>query len=142
LGKDESVSKVSEEPILINSKHERIDIDALVDNCRSDPNRILADDEVGLVAYVGDMDIYTVSALGHPQTGGPAPHPQGHWAQKVNEISVIRFGESVRRQIGSVVKTVSADNVFLIRDRNTLRKVRAADLEPGMILHSGEKVYW
>jgi len=133
---------MSDKPILINSKHERVDVEALIDRCRSDCNRILADDEVGLVVYVGDLDIYSVSALGHPETGKPPPDPSGHWALKVNEISVIRFGESVRRQIGSVVKTLSADSVLVIRDGDSLRKVRAADLEPGMILRSGEKVYW
>jgi len=102
----------------------------------------LADDEVGLVVYVGDMDIYSISALGHPETGSPPADPSGHWAQRVSEISVVRFGESVRRQIGSVVKTLSADSVLIIQDGDNLRKVRAADLKPGMILHSGEKVYW
>lgn len=133
---------MSDKPTLINSKKERVDVEALIDRCRSDPNRILADDEVGLVVYVGDLDIYSVSALGHPETGNPPPDPSGRWAQKVNEISVIRFGESVRRQIGSVVKTLSADSVLVIRDGDSLRKVRAADLKPGMILRSGEKVYW
>jgi hypothetical protein len=133
---------MSDKPILINSKDERVDVDALIDSCRSEPNRILADDEVGLVVYVGDLDIYSISALGHPETGNPPPDPSGHWAQKVNEISVIRFGESVRRQIGSVVKTLSADSVLVIRDGDSLRKVRAADLKAGMILRSGEKVYW
>jgi hypothetical protein len=133
---------MSDKPILINSKRERVDLDALIDSCRLDPNQILADDEVGLVVYVGDLDIYSVSALGHPETGNPPPHPSGHWAQKVNEISVIRFGESVRRQIGSVVKTLPADAVFVIRNGDTVRKVRASDLKPGMVLRSGEKVYW
>ena len=142
MGKHESLSSMSDKPILFNSKRERVDVDALIDSCRSDPNRILADDEVGLVVYVGDLDIYSVSALGHPETGNPPPDPSGLWAQKVNEISVIRFGESVRRQIGSVVKTLSADSVLVIRDGDGLRKVRAADLKPGMILRSGEKVYW
>ena len=142
MGKLESLTSMSDKPILINSKRERVDVDALIDSCRSDPNRILADDEVGLVVYVGDLDIYSISALGHPETGTPPADPSGHWAQKVNEISVIRFGESVRRQIGSVVKTLSADSVLVIRDGDTLRKVRAADLKPGMILRSGEKVYW
>jgi hypothetical protein len=133
---------MSEKPILFNARRERVDVEALIDRCRSDPNRILADDEVGLVVYVGGLDIYSVSALGHPETGTPPPDPSGHWAPKVNEISVIRFGESVRRQIGSVVKTLSSDSVLVIRDRDSLRKVRAADLKPGMILRSGEKVYW
>lgn len=133
---------MNDKPILVNSKRERIDFDALVDTCRLEPNRILADDEVGLVVYVGDMDIYSVSAIGHPETGDAPLGSTGHWAQKVNEISTIRFGESVRRQIGSVVRTLSADSVHVVRDGESLRKVRAADLKPGMILHSGEKVYW
>jgi hypothetical protein len=28
-------------------------VDELIDQCRADPNRVLADDEVGLVVYVG-----------------------------------------------------------------------------------------
>ena len=142
MGKHESLSNMSDKPILINSKHDRVDVDALIESCRSDPNRILADDEVGLVVYVGDLDIYSISALGHPETGNPPQDPSGHWAQKVNEISIIRFGRSVRRQIGSVVKTLSADSILVIRDGDGLRKVRAADLEAGMILRNGEKVYW
>ena len=133
---------MNDKPVLVNSKHERVDVDELIEACRSDPNRILADDEVGLVAYVGDLDVYSVSALGHPETGSPGPSSGGQWVQKVNEVSIIRFGASVRRQIGSVVKTLSADSVMVIRDGDSLRKVRAADLKPGMMLRSGEKVYW
>ena len=133
---------MSDKPILLNSKHEPIDIDDLLETCRADPDRILADDEVGLVAYVGDMDIFSVSGLGDPITGAPSPHRDGQWVQKVNEISIIRFGESVRRQIGSVVKTLAADSVLVIREDDALRKVKAKDLKPGMILHTGEKVYW
>jgi hypothetical protein len=128
--------------VLINSKHERVDVDELIEGCRSNPNRILADDEIGLVVYVGDMDIYAVSGLGHPATGDPPPDMTGHWVQKLNQVSVARFGSSVRRQIGSVVKTLSADSVFVIRDGDRLLKVKAKDLRPGMILRTGEKVYW
>jgi hypothetical protein len=49
---------------------------------------------------------------------------------------------SVRRQIGSVVKTLSSESVFVIKDGDALRKVKAQDLKAGMILHTGEKVYW
>jgi hypothetical protein len=133
---------MSDKPVLINSKHERVEIDELIERCRSDSNRILADDEVGLVVYVGDLDIFSVSALGHPETGEPPPSASGHWAQKVTEVSLLRFGATVRRQIGSVVKTLSADSVLVIRDGDSLRKIKAADLKPGMILRSGEKVYW
>jgi len=62
------------------------------------------------------MDIYTVTGLGHPATGAPSPEISGHWVQRVNQVSVSRFGSSVRRQIGSVVKTLSADSVFIVRD--------------------------
>ena len=132
---------MSDKPVLINSKHEPIDIDDLIETCRANPDRVLADDEIGFVAYVGDMDIYSISGLGHPITGDPSPVQDGHWVQKVREISVMRFSESIRRQIGSVVKTMAADSVFLIKDGNTLRKVKAKDLEHGMVLHTGEKVY-
>jgi hypothetical protein len=133
---------MSDSPILVNSKGERIDVDELIDKCRSDPNRVLVDDEVGLVAYVGDLDIYTVTGLGHPETGAPSPDMKGHWVQKVSELSIVRFGTNVRRQIGSVVKTLSADSVFVIQDKNRLLKVKAKDLKPGMVLRSGEKVFW
>lgn len=133
---------MNDRPILVDSKHERVDVDELVERCRSNPNRILADDEIGLVVYVGDMDIYAVSGLGHPATGDPPPEMRGHWVQRVNQVSVSRFGSSVRRQIGSVVKTLSADSVFVVRDGSSLLKVKAKDLKPGMILRTGEKVYW
>ena len=133
---------MNDRPVLINSKHERVDVDELVERCRSNPNRILADDEIGLVVYVGDMDIYAVSGLGHPATGDPPPDMTGHWVQKVNQVSVVRFGSSVRRQIGSVVKTLAADSVFVVRDGDRLLKVKAKDLRPGMILRTGEQVYW
>jgi hypothetical protein len=36
---------------------------------------------------------------------------------------------------------VTADAVFVVKDGNALKKVRAEKLEPGMVLASGEKVY-
>jgi hypothetical protein len=133
---------MKDKPILINSKSERVDVDELVERCRSDPNRILADDEIGIVVYVGDLDIHAVSGLGHPETGDPPPDSRGHWGQRVTEISVSRFGSSARHQIGSVVKSLYGDSVFMIREGDSLRKVRAEDLKPGMVLNTGEKVYW
>jgi hypothetical protein len=133
---------MSDRPILVNSKREKIDVDELIEVCRSDPNRILADDEIGLVVYVGDLDIYTVTGLGHPETGEALPDMSGCWVQKVNEVSLVRFGNTVRHQIGSVVKTLSADGVFVIQDGSRLLKVKAKDLKPGMILRTGEKVFW
>lgn len=128
--------------MLVNSRGEKIDVDDLIQRCRSDVNRILADDEVGLVVYVGDMDVYGVAGLGHPVTGHPPWDSNAYWTQKVNEVSLIRFGETVRRQIGSVVKSLPAGSVFVVRDGDKLRKVRAEKLKPGMTLHTGEKVYW
>jgi hypothetical protein len=40
-----------------------------------------------------------------------------------------------------VVLSVTADTVFLVRSGTSIRKVRAEDLRPGMIVASGEKVY-
>lgn len=133
---------MSDRPVLINSHGEGVDADELIERCRDDPNRVLADDEVGLVVYIGYLGIYNVSGLGHPETGAPSPVSTGRWVQRVNELSVIRAGESVRHQMGSVVKTMSSDSVFVIRDGDCLRKVKAKDLKPGMVLGSGEKVYW
>src|SRR5215212_4167547 len=132
----------SEQPILVNSKLERIEFDELVERCRNDPNRILADDDVGIVVYVGDLDINTITGVGHPITGDAPPDPIGHWVQKVNQISVKRFGSTVRHQIGSVVRTLASDSVFVVRENGTVRKVKAVDLKSGMILDTGEKVYW
>ncbi len=133
---------MSDKPVLTNSRRERIDIEELIRRCRSEPNRILADDEVGLVIYVGDLDVLAVTGLGHPETGEAPAHPEGQWVEKVKEFSVVRFGSSIRRQIGSVVRTLSGDSVFHVRDRSGIRKVKAADLKPGMVLRTGEKVYW
>jgi len=71
LGKHESLS-MSDKPILFKARRERVDVESLIDSCRSDPNRILADDEVGLVVYVGDMDIYRHQCIGTPGDGQPA----------------------------------------------------------------------
>lgn len=38
----------------------------MIEVCRTQPERILADDEIGFVAYVGDMNIFSVSGLGNP----------------------------------------------------------------------------
>lgn len=133
---------MSEKPVLIDSRGKSIDIDELIERCRLEPNRILADDEIGMVIYVGDLDVFALTGLGHPETGEPSPHSGGHWVQRVKEFSVVRFGSTVRRQIGSVIRTLPADSVFHIRDGNGTRKVKASDLKPGMVLRTGEKVYW
>jgi hypothetical protein len=120
-----------------------IDIEGFVADCRKDERRILADDEIGLVIYVGDLNVFTVSGLGDPRTGAPPPHPSGRWLKKVSQISQMRFpAPSVRHQIGSVVVSVSEDSVFVIVEKDRVRKVRGADLKKGMILATGEKVFW
>ena len=93
--------------------------------------RILADDEVGLVVYVGDFGIYSLKAT---ESGG-------FLAQPVTEISRPRFSTRVlRKQIGGR-SSVTADAVFVVKDGNVLKKVRAEKLEAGMVLASGDKVY-
>jgi hypothetical protein len=122
----------AEQVILIYSDGQPVDIDVLVEQLRGEPKRILADDEVGLVLYVGDLGIYNLK----PTDGGE------FLAQPVTEISRPRYSTRVlRKQIGATVLTVTADAVFVVRDGSTLKKMRAEKLEPGMVLASGEKVY-
>ena len=122
----------AEQVILIYSDGQPVDIDVLVEQLRGEPKRILADDEVGLVLYVGDLGIYNLK----PTDGGE------FLAQPVTEISRPRFSTRVlRKQIGATVMSVTADAVFVVRDGSTLKKVRAEKLEPGTVLASGEKVY-
>jgi len=118
--------------LLITKDGEPVEIDALAERLRNETYRVLADDEIGLVLYVGDLGIYNLK-----------PTETGEFlAQLVTEISRPRFSTSVlRRQIGATVLSVTADAVFVIQDGNTLRKVRADKLEPGMVLASGEKVF-
>ncbi len=121
-----------EQIILVNSDGKRVQLDALIERLRKEPERILADDEVGLVLYVGGLGLYTLK-----------PTDSGEFlAQPVTEISRPRFSTRVlRKQIGPTVLSVTSDAIFVIRDGNTLKKVRAEKLEPGMVLASGEKVY-
>ncbi len=122
----------AEQIILVYSDGQPVDIDTLVEQLRGEPKRILADDEVGLVLYVGDLGIYNLK----PTDGGE------FLAAPVTEISRPRFSTRVlRKQIGATVLSVTADAVFVIRDGSAFKKVRAEKLEPGMVLASGEKVY-
>ncbi len=106
----------SEQILLIDKSGRSIDVDGLVETLRSQPDRVLADDEVGFVAYVGDLDVYTLT----PTEGGE------YLAQKVTEISRPRFSTHLlRKQIGAAVLSVTADAVFVVRDGDTLKKVRA-----------------
>lgn len=122
----------TEQIILVYSDGKRVDIDALVERLLGEPERILADDEVGLVLYVGGLGIYSLK-----------PTDSGEFlAQPVTEISRPRFSARIlRKQIGATVLSITADAVFIVRDGSTLKKVRAEKLEPGMVLASGEKVY-
>jgi hypothetical protein len=122
----------AEQIILVYSDGQPVVIDALVEQLRGEPKRILADDEVGLVLYVGDLGLYNLK----PTDGGE------FLAQPVTEISRPRFSTRVlRKQIGATVLSVTAEAVFVVRDGSALKKVRAEKLEPGMVLASGEKVY-
>ena len=122
----------TEQIILVDSDGKPVEVDDLVERLRAEPERVLADDEVGLVLYVADLGIYNLKAT----DGGE------FLAQPVTEISRPRFSSRVlRKQIGPTVLSVTADAVFVVRDGNTLKKVRAKKLEPGMMLASGEKVY-
>ena len=118
--------------MLVDRNGLALDVDILVERLRKEPQRILANDSVGLVLYVGDLGIYSLKAT---DSGA-------FLAQPVTEINRPRFSTRVlRKQIGATVLSVTADAVFVIKEGNALRKVRAEKLEAGMILASGEKVY-
>jgi hypothetical protein len=88
--------------------------------------------EIGVVVHVGDLGIYSLK----PTDSG------AFLAQHVTEISRPRFSTRIlRKQIGAIVLSVTADAVFVIRDGNGLKKIRAEKLEPGMELANGDKVY-
>jgi hypothetical protein len=122
----------AEQVMLVDSAGETVQVDVLVERLRREPSRILADDEVGLVLYTGDLGIYSLK-----------PTDSGSFlAQQVTELSRPRFSTRVlRKQIGATVLSVTADAVFVVKDGNALKKVRAEKLEAGMVLVTGEKVY-
>lgn len=118
--------------MLVDRLGQTLEVDAVAERYRGESSRILADDEVGLVLYVGDLGIYSLK----PTDSG------AFLAQLVTEISRPRFPTRVvRRQIGATVLSLTADAVFVVKDGNALKKVRAENLEVGMVLASGEKVY-
>jgi hypothetical protein len=126
------VASPKEQLLLVDSEGKHIDVDGLIEQVCRDKSRVLADDEVGLVIYVGDLGMYEMTPT---ETGEFLAHP-------VTQISRPRFAvRTLRKQIGARVFSVTADAVFVIRDGNSLRKVRAEKLEPGMVLASGEKVF-
>lgn len=121
------------EPLgLVYSNGKPVQIEALTEELKKDEKRVLSDDEVGLVLYVGDLGIYQLK-----------PTDSGEFlAQPITQISKPRFHTQVlRKQIGSIVLSVTEDAIFVIRDNKSLKKVRAEKLKPGMILATGEKVY-
>jgi hypothetical protein len=122
----------SEQFLLADSAGKLVPIDELIEKLRQDQSRVLVDDEVGLIVYVGDLDLYQL-----------IPTETGEFlACPVTQVSRPRFPVRIlRKQIGARVFSVTADAVFVIRDGNTLRKVRAEGLEPGMVLASGEKIF-
>jgi hypothetical protein len=116
----------AEQILLVDSNGTLIDVDTF------QRERILVDDEVGLVVYVGGLGIYSLK----PTEGGE------FLAAPVTEISRPRFSAPIlRRQIGATVLSVTADAVFVVKEGDILKKVRAEKLVPGMVLASGEKVY-
>lgn len=121
-----------EDFILVNAKGEPVKVDLLVEDLRKENNRVLSDDEIGLVIYVGDLDLYQLT----PTSSGD------FLAKPVTQISRPRFSKNtLRKQIGSVVLSVTEDAVFVVKKENHLEKVRAEKLEVGMKLATGEKVY-
>jgi hypothetical protein len=122
----------AEQLLLVDSDGRGVEIDSLIERLRVERTRVLADDEVGLVIYMGDLGLYSLK----PTDSG------AFLAQRVSEISQARFStRMLRKQIGATVLSVTADAVFVVKDGNALKKVRAEKLEPGMVLASGEKVY-
>ena len=121
-----------EQFILVHSDGTQGELDDLVEELRCEDNRVLADDEVGLVLYFGDLDIYSLK-----------PTSSGEFlAQHVTQISRPRFHTRIfRKQRGATILSVTEDAVFIIRDGDSFKKVRAENLEPGTILATGEKVY-
>lgn len=121
-----------EQLLLVDSDGKPIAVDEFIEELRRDESRVLADDQVGLIVYVGDLGIYELTPT---ETGEFLGRP-------VTQVSRPRFPVRIlRKQIGARVFSVTADAVFVIRDGASLRKVRAEKLEPGMVLASGEKVF-
>jgi hypothetical protein len=122
----------AEQLLLADGAGTLLAVDELIERLRQDVSRVLADDEVGLIVYVGDLGLYQLT-----------PTETGEFlARPVTQVSRPRFPVRIlRKQIGARVFSVTADAVFVIRDGKVLRKVRAEKLEPGMVLASGEKVF-
>lgn len=118
--------------LLVDKTGKPILVDKFVEKLRNDESRVLADDAIGLVIYVGDLEIYE-----------QVPVESGEvFFRPVTQISRPRFPTRIlRKQIGARVMSITSDAVFIVRQGNTLKKVRAEKLTPGMVLASGEKVF-
>jgi len=126
------VASPKEQLLLVDSEGKSIAVDELIEDLRRDDSRVLADDELGLIVYVGDLGIYELTPT---ETGEFLGRP-------VTQVSRPRFPVRIlRKQVGARVFSVTADAVFVVRDGALLKKVRAEKLEPGMVLASGEKVF-
>ena len=121
-----------EQLLIVDSEGSPVALDDLIAGLRDETARVLADDEIGVIVYVGDLDLYELT-----------PTASGEFiSRRVTQISQPRFPAMVlRKQIGARVFSVTADAVFVIRKGNTFQKVRAEKLKPGMVLESGEKVF-
>ncbi|MCX7177057.1 MAG: hypothetical protein NT159_24675 [Proteobacteria bacterium] len=122
----------AEQLLIVDSTGQKVDLEVLLERLRTEGQRVLVDDAVGLVVYVGGLDLYSLK-----------PTESGDFlAQPLTEIHRPRFSMHIlRKQIGATVLSVTADAVFVIREGSTLKKVRAEKLVRGMILASGEKVF-
>jgi hypothetical protein len=75
----------AEQLMLVDSAGRPVEVDGLIEQLRGEPQRVLADDEVGVVVYVGDLGIYSLK----PTESG------AFLAQPVTEISRPRFSTRV-----------------------------------------------
>lgn len=121
-----------EQFIIVDREGNRVDLDNVVHDLIKQKERVLVNDEIGVVLYVGDLEFYNLT-----------PTEDGMFlANKITEIRKSRFSTNIlRKQIGATVLSVTSDSVFIVRDGKSLKKVRAEKLVPGMILASGEKVF-
>ena len=95
-----------EQIILVDSGGNPVELDDLIERLRGQTERILADDEVGLVLYVGGLGIYNLKPLDSGE----------FLAQPVTEISRPRFSTHVlRKQIGATVLSVTSDAIFVVK---------------------------
>ncbi len=126
------VASPKQQLLLVDGAGKPIFVDEFAESLRSDESRVLADDAVGLVIYVGDLEVYELVAI---ETGEV-------FARPVTQISRPRFPTRIlRKQFGARVMSITSDAVFIVREGNALKKVRAEKLTPGMVLASGEKVF-